>query len=615
MAAIITDDFRKNNIERFIDDVVSSQSPSSTAVNYYIGIGKTDPWDRDASGRTEAETGFVVPLPEGNILEKADIKKNLMTLIKVDATDILRLVPQIEFKVGSTYKVYDPTDTACFDADTQLDELPCYVLYTDTLGHSKLYLCLGNNGGLPTTAEIPTMPAGQDFPFGVVTNTDGYVWAYIDYFNKESLSNLFGDSKTFVNVTPDGLVDGRLNNIAGHGEGSAYENGRQRASRTTAGLVYGFRISAENPGAGYPPNRTVAGGDAIPARLMGRRLDGTVLAGGASDSAALDISLETNSEGQVSKVVWDLDKAKTLGYGNASVPSSDPSGGTGSSGNWTQSVTNGGGFREISIEAIDSGNLFTNSNSFVEADIQALIAPEYGFGWSPLLDLPTYYCGISADFQGTVGNESAESVNNSPPQYIAESLVNVDFRQVSLIRDTLKNMRIGEDDLDSPNGTYPDEENLAAEKALNCLKYLQVHDSQVPNAIQNLGSGAYIQVSDGSNPPSLAWLDKVSEFEPGDPLDGDGDPSNGANQQGGYRIYYHQNSHRKINQKPIGTSGNVKFFNANGVQQGDAAGVNFINNKNGEYVPDTGDVLFVDNRAPIRRNAQQTEEVRLIIQF
>ena len=78
MAAIITDDFRKNNIERFIDDVSSNQSPNSTAVNYYIGIGKTDPWDRDVNGRTEAETGFLVPLPDGSILEKADIKKNLM---------------------------------------------------------------------------------------------------------------------------------------------------------------------------------------------------------------------------------------------------------------------------------------------------------------------------------------------------------------------------------------------------------------------------------------------------------------------------------------------------------------------------------------------------------
>ena len=116
MAAIITDDFRKNNIERFIDDVSSNQSPNSTAVNYYIGIGKTDPWDRDVNGRTEAETGFIVPLPDGSILEKADIKKNLMTLIKVDSTDILRLVPQIEYKTGSTYKVYDPTDTSCFDA-------------------------------------------------------------------------------------------------------------------------------------------------------------------------------------------------------------------------------------------------------------------------------------------------------------------------------------------------------------------------------------------------------------------------------------------------------------------------------------------------------------------
>ena len=609
MAAIITDDFRKNNIERFIDDVSSNQSPNSTAVNYYIGIGKTDPWDRDVNGRTEAETGFIVPLPDGSILEKADIKKNLMTLIKVDSTDILRLVPQIEYKTGSTYKVYDPTDTSCFDADAQLDELPCFVMFTDSLGHSKLYVCLGNNGGLPTTATIPTMPPGENFPFGVVQNTDNYIWAYIDYFNKEAVTNLFADSKTFVNVTPDTLVDGRLNNISGHGEGSAYENGRQRASRATAGLVYGFRIGAENPGAGYPANRSVANGNAIPARLSGRRLDGTTLQG--NEAAALDISLETNASGQVTKVVWDLNKAKALGYGTSSVPASTPTGGTGGSGNWTgMSVSNGGGLREVSLEVIDSANLFVTADAFTEADIQPLIAPEYGFGWSPLLDLPSYYCGISADFKGTVGNESSESVSNSPPQYIAESLVGVDFRQVSLVRDTLKDMRTAEDDLDSPGGTYPDEENLAAEKALNCLQYLQVSANSVPAAIQNIGTGAYIEQSGAAGINPRAWLDKVSEREPLDPPAGDNNSP-----AGGYRIYFHQNSHKAINQKPFSNTGTVKFYDAAGNQQGETAGIAYNNKKAGEYNPDTGDVLFVDNRAPIRRNAQQTEEVRLIIQF
>ena len=145
---------------------------------------------------------------------------------------------------------------------------------------------------------------------------------------------------------------------------------------------------------------------------------------------------------------------------------------------------------------------------------------------------------------------------------------------------------------------------------MNCLQYLQVSANSVPAAIQNIGTGAYIEQSGAAGINPRAWLDKVSEREPLDPPAGDNNSP-----AGGYRIYFHQNSHKAINQKPFSSTGTVKFYDASGNQQGETAGIAYNNKKAGEYNPDTGDVLFVDNRAPIRRNAQQTEEVRLIIQF
>ena len=654
MAAIITDDFRKNNIENFIGDV--AKAPTATWVSagsytvgqlikhgtplllykatkthtgqttvpnldgtnwvaatedtggkdYFIGIGKTDPWLANANGTVEADAAFVVPNPTGSIIEKADVKKNLITLIKIASTDCLRLAPQIQFETGRVYKVFNPSDPSCFDADASQNIYPCYAITSDKDGHRKLFMCLANNNGATAINSIQAnlTPRDANFPYGLKQNTnDNYIWAYVDYFDK-STTNLFRDSLTFLNVSPDSDIDGRMNNITGHGAGATetgtYDNGRKRAANATAGLLYGFHINPNQKGANYTVSATLT------AKIVGERLDGTKIVG--TEAAASGIQVTTNAQGQISTIEWDLAKAKALGYGIATIPKSSPL----ENGNYTDgTLTNGGGIKEATLIITDSAD---TGSTFVEADIQPLIAPQYGFGWSPLEDLPSYYCGVSADFKGTVGDDSDANTDGTPAQYVGESLVDVDIRQVSLVRDTEGNMSRGEDDLNA-DGTYPDAD-LDKDKAVNCLKYIQVSATQVPDALNNLAGGATIQMATSGaagEEKAIAWVDKVSRFEALDPTDANADASDGS-QTGGYRIYYHQNSDKRINQIPLTKGRSFQVFNNIGIDTG-ATGLTAANIVDGEYEQDTGEVMFVDNRAPIRRNKQQTEEVRLIIQF
>ena len=115
----------------------------------------------------------------------------------------------------------------------------------------------------------------------------------------------------------------------------------------------------------------------------------------------------------------------------------------------------------------------------------------------------------------------------------------------------------------------------------------------------------------GSGESPMAWVDKVSRYEALDPTDTDG--SGSGTSQGGYRIYYHQNSDKRINQLPLVIGRTFEVFNNLGTSI--QSGLSAKNILQGEYKQNSGEVMFVDNRAPIKRNKQQTEEVRLIIQF
>ena len=651
MAAIITDQFRKNNIETFVKDI--SDSPAIGGHNYYVGIGKTDPYPTIGNLKDD-NSNYPIPLPISSTISKDDVKNNLMTLIKVDGTDVKRLIPKVAYEFNKQYKVYDPSDPSCFDYNTDDTQLPCYVTYTDGDNHTKLYVCLGNNNNAFSTSGIPAMSnptSGSNFPFGVEQNLtsagkDGYIWAYVDYLDTDDPNNLFADSKSFQTLSTDSEVDAKVNSQQNH---LGISDGRTRATRATAGLLYGFKI--KDAGAGYPMGSTTVGDTkTFNAKIVGERIKnsgdgggagvgtgeeriGDEIATGSENSVSID-AVVTAEGGKITGIQWDLAKAKALGYGRTDTVNSAGSTVTG------LSIQDAGGFGGIKRARV----VFTDSevqpdvvdSTFRQAEIVPLIAPEFGFGHSPLTDLPSYYCGVSANFEGTVGENSAGS--NSPPQFVAEALVDVKFRQVSLIKEkTGESLRIGEDD--SPwtysGGTPP----ITSEKALNCLPYFFIPWSAAngsskwaarPGGLEESGRGvggdgivvelAGGTVSGGGEPPR-AFVDKVSAFELLDPADTD--PATGGNQSGGgFRIYYHQNSSNLINQAPFpipaaaGTQ--IAVYN-------EAAGrknrtlleqnlyYTFIGNP--EYERTRGEVLFIEDRKPLERDAQQTEEVRLIIQF
>lgn len=76
MAAIITDDFRRNAAQLLVSDVTTGGS------NYYMGIGKSDAYDPDSAGLAETDGSFSLPVPAASRAEELEVLNSLCNTFK-----------------------------------------------------------------------------------------------------------------------------------------------------------------------------------------------------------------------------------------------------------------------------------------------------------------------------------------------------------------------------------------------------------------------------------------------------------------------------------------------------------------------------------------------------
>jgi hypothetical protein len=252
MAAIITDDFRKNLADRLIEEIADTAGSSP---NYYIGIGKSDPWTDTAAD--EAVAGFAPSVPDGSIREKEEVKENLIGLVEVSRNS--RVIPRIEYQQGLIYKRYDVSDPTCFIPTVSgADNLqPCYAVYDD-----KIYVCLRNktdgsntNGQETTGNDIPQTGSGNDYELAGGASGVNYQWAYV----ADVIPSSTGFNTTqFVEVSSSNI------------QAAADAN-------ETTGIIYGVKLLSG--GTGYSSTPTV--------KIVGNNSD----IGGVNGGSDLDVTI------------------------------------------------------------------------------------------------------------------------------------------------------------------------------------------------------------------------------------------------------------------------------------------------------------------------------------
>jgi hypothetical protein len=551
MSAIITETFRRNNAKLFLGDITTGTN------KYYVGLGKSEAWPT-IGGVAETSSNYNVPLPTGTAADRIQTLNNLTSLLRVETTRSGLVIPNNLLKTGRSFKAYSPYDINSFyPTGTGTITYPCYLN-----NGSHIYICLRAGASYATT-----LPANTTY--GIETTADGYTWAYVAPLIAGA--NAF-NTEQFIQISSDKLT------------GTPKTN----ALNATGGRLFGYTVV--NGGTGYVKANT---------RIY---LRGTT-------SAGVDFSLNLNPS-----TPGVADSYTTFNTGTGTITSINlPA----SIANWpTQNLKN------ASIE-------ITNLSGGVGTGAVALpnIAPPDGFGYSPSEDLPTWYVGLgvsaSGDISGDgfyipyrqitvlknptiVGNvtfaDAGDSVTLLSHGFTAGEQIefstivnttgistNTTYYVVNTSADTFQVAT-------SPSGSALTLTN----NGYGTLKYITslpanaraLQYFQLTSALTGVTDVTGLKITDASTTPAIPY--------------GFADYYDSTTR----RLYFHQNFESSFSL--INASGQFKIVSSGGTP---SSAINYSGISSGEYVTNTGELIFTENRKSIARASAQTEEIKIVIQF
>ena len=216
MAAIITNKFRINNAEQFVESF-SEASPET----YYLFIGRAHAWasDADAQGNTIAEgTDASPPTPNDDITSEFYNWDDMLGAKIIASTDVSRCIPRRNWTTGTTYDMYEHNIGSSNAANSGATNLwdSSFVVMNSAYA---VYKCIENDGATASTVE-PTSTSNSIF-----STSDGYRWKYM--YSLTSAETLNFMSTDFIHCSTDSTVsaaavDGALDTALVVAGGSGY---------------------------------------------------------------------------------------------------------------------------------------------------------------------------------------------------------------------------------------------------------------------------------------------------------------------------------------------------------------------------------------------------------
>ena len=197
MAAIITNKFRINNAEQFVESF-----SETSAETYYLFIGRAHAWasDADVQGNTIAEgTDASPPTPNDDVSSEFYNWDDMLGAKIIASTDVSRCIPRRNWTTGTTYDMYEhniSSSNATASGATNLFD-STYVVMNSAYA---VYKVIENDGATASTVE-PTSTSNSIF-----STADGYRWKYM--YSLTSAETLNFMSTDFIHCSTDSTVSG-----------------------------------------------------------------------------------------------------------------------------------------------------------------------------------------------------------------------------------------------------------------------------------------------------------------------------------------------------------------------------------------------------------------------
>ena len=582
MAAIITSKFRFHNAEQFKESF-SEAAPT----NYYMFIGRPSAFASGTTGGSDSAP----PTPVDNRRSEAFHWDDMLAAKKIDSTGVTHAIPRRDLDVSgaTTYDMYKPNYSASNTANSGATSLFDSTFYFMTSAY-RVYKVLENKNNGAWTAAEPTDTSKNPFAAG------GYTIKYMFTLSTTQVQNF---------LTPDFIP------VLTAGEsGKALDDGQLDIIKvTTAGLSLvggsGWNVAAD---------RTVVN---VPVRGDGTGALCSVVIGGTDGTADGTItSCAVTSNGS--------------GYTHGTVLPDDIK-------------------EQHDIQ--HSGVLTFSANPVFEV----IIGPDGGHGSNPAKELGGHFCLTDVKLQQTEAFDF--------------SVVN-DFRQIGIVRSpysfgttsgftgsTARQTYAVK--LTTSSGTFQVDEKITqtiAGKVAADITSFAASGTTVTvtcEAAHNLTTGQMVKVQNGtfetnatghrgthhitvtsatvftyavssSIAPSGTFTKGTVSYTTFTPqgIVVEWDATNKI-------LFYVQNSYDNQGTDathkqniPFGGSSTITGFTSEATGVPHVASSATVNNTvfvagyaNPELQPDSGDVIYIENRKPISRASDQTEDVKLVVEF